>query len=594
MYLGAGAFSLLHIQEQYAYSQNLTATLEQSSVYLFAHSLDQIPIPDILLSFFKTLSATFFQNSVLAGILIASGLLYFSRIAFSLSLLGFFTAYLFFKLVGVDTILLTQYLVGSNFIFLSIAIGGFYLVPSKWSYFWVILLVPVLSIFMISLEKWMIIFQLKTFTLSFSLVVILFLFFVNNRLFQKFFQMVSIQYYSAEKTIYKHLSSTRRLKNLNLARFSLPFWGSWKVSQGYQGKITHLGPWAHALDFVIVDGQDKTYKYPGAECNDFFSYNKPVVAPLDGYIYDIVSSQQDNLINNVNTQENWGNTIVINHANGLFSQLSHLKPDSVKVAVGEYVTKGTVLALCGNSGRSPEPHLHFQVQLTPKIGEVTYPYPIAYYIKTENGKQEICTYSIPKENDLISNVDVNVVLAEAYNLQPGKTLRLQNENNHEDYFEWKIVTDAWNRTMIYCAKSKSTLWFINDGTMFYCYDFEGDRKSLLFDFYLANYRIFLATYQDIKINDTYPIHVFSNRIWLLIQDFLAPFYQFLKVKFAKEVLIDEENDSGSYIIKSRVSGQVLNYITRSKEFELFINEKGITSFHVRNKNVKTYYLCALS
>jgi murein DD-endopeptidase MepM/ murein hydrolase activator NlpD len=128
-----------------------------------------------------------------------------------------------------------------------------------------------------------------------------------------------------------------------------------------------LGEWGSALDFVITD-ENRTYALPGSKKEDYYCYNKPVLAPADGYVYQISNITKDNEIGDVNTNKNWGNTIILNHLNGLFTQISHLKQDSFKVQVGDYVTKGTILASCGNSGRSPEPHLHFQVQLTPEIG----------------------------------------------------------------------------------------------------------------------------------------------------------------------------------------------------------------------------------
>ena len=69
-----------------------------------------------------------------------------------------------------------------------------------------------------------------------------------------------------------------------------------------------------------------------------------------------------NNIGDVNLGDNWGNTIIIKHGDYLFSKISHIKEGSFKVRVGDYVKKGDVLAVCGNSGRSPEPHLHFQLQ----------------------------------------------------------------------------------------------------------------------------------------------------------------------------------------------------------------------------------------
>lgn len=39
-----------------------------------------------------------------------------------------------------------------------------------------------------------------------------------------------------------------------------------------------------------------------------------------------------------------------------------MKKDSFTVQEGESVLRGQVVALCGNSGNSSEPHLHFQIQ----------------------------------------------------------------------------------------------------------------------------------------------------------------------------------------------------------------------------------------
>lgn len=57
----------------------------------------------------------------------------------------------------------------------------------------------------------------------------------------------------------------------------------------------------------------------------------------------------------------WGNHVVIDHGNGIFTRYAHLKPDSTLVRVGDRVWPGQVLALMGNSGRSQLRHLHFEL-----------------------------------------------------------------------------------------------------------------------------------------------------------------------------------------------------------------------------------------
>lgn len=54
-----------------------------------------------------------------------------------------------------------------------------------------------------------------------------------------------------------------------------------------------------------------------------------------------------------------GKYIVIKHSNGLETWYMHLK--GMNVSAGDTVTKGQIIGLLGNTGRSTGPHLHFQV-----------------------------------------------------------------------------------------------------------------------------------------------------------------------------------------------------------------------------------------
>ncbi|WP_432329629.1 hypothetical protein ACRQ5D_16800 [Mucilaginibacter sp. P25] len=108
-------------------------------------------------------------------------------------------------------------------------------------------------------------------------------------------------------------------------RLNLPFMGYWTVSQGYNGSITHKGEWGQALDFVITDDEQKTFQHPGTLPEHFYCFNKPVLACGDGVVELVVNHVEDNDIGEENLKENWGNTVVVRHAAGLYSKLSHLK-----------------------------------------------------------------------------------------------------------------------------------------------------------------------------------------------------------------------------------------------------------------------------
>lgn len=56
-----------------------------------------------------------------------------------------------------------------------------------------------------------------------------------------------------------------------------------------------------------------------------------------------------------------GNHIVVTDADRLHVALVHLKKGSIRVSRGQSVNLGELVADCGNSGNSTEPHVHMQV-----------------------------------------------------------------------------------------------------------------------------------------------------------------------------------------------------------------------------------------
>ncbi len=551
--------------------------------------VSNLPLSHGIQTYFKSLGAIFFQYNNLAGILISLGLLYYSRIAFTLSLIGFFTAYLFYNFIGADLNQLNNSYVGFNFILTSIALGGFFIIPSRQSYLWIVALVPIISILISALTVILSVYQLAIYSLPFNIMVISFLYILKFR--ERNFsllQLVIHQNFSPEKNLYHQLNYSQRFDNLKYIAFNLPFIDEWKITQGHNGKITHRGEWQHALDFEIDDENQKYYHSNGFVIENYFCYNKPVIAPADGYIVKIVDNIQDNEIGEVNIEHNWGNSIIIKHTELLYSNLSHLKKDSFKVKEGDYVLKGDILAYVGNSGRSPQPHLHFQIQNFPYIGSQTINYPIAHYIEKKNDKYKIHFFDIPKQNQNISNIKTTSSLENAFNFIPGKKLYFEFINlntNDNKKIEWEIFVDYYNTTYIYCKDSNSYAYFRNDGKIFSFNSYVGSKKNELFFFYLAFYRISLGYYKNLIIEDKLPLTLINNKILLFLQDFVAPFKVFLNSNFILKFIRKSEDFSKSDIeIESKATFGINKKIFKQIKFNILLHNENFESIKFRYKN----------
>jgi hypothetical protein len=160
---------------------------------------------------------------------------------------------------------------------------------------------------------------------------------------------------------------------------ALPFSGRWTVWQGFNGRWTHRGPWRHAYDFVIADEQGKTYRGDGSRLHDYYCYRMPVLAPVRGRVVKVVNDVEENLAGNVNGERNWGNLVLLEDPRGFCVELSHFAHRTIRVEEGQWVERGTVLGLCGNSGYSAQPHLHVQAQVDAREGAPTLPFSFVAY-----------------------------------------------------------------------------------------------------------------------------------------------------------------------------------------------------------------------
>lgn len=583
-------FNGLFLNLDDVYWLNSTYKIGGWDLIKFYNYFESLNIPVFLQIFFKSIGSVFFVPHVFAGILISLGILIFSRIAFTLSVIAFYIAWKGCILFGYSQENLIVGLTGSNIIFTAIGIGCFYLVPNIATYALALILVPITlmlcNTFAAILAPW----GLPAMTMPFAFITVLTLHALRMRLVPYFIKFVDIQYYSPEKVVYKSQNINERFSNVYHIKFQLPVMGKWFVSQAYDGSITHKGMYDKAIDFVITeDESEKTFTKDGIHLNDYYSYGKPVLAPASGYISVINDNIDDNRIKDVNLEKNWGNTVVIYHAEGVYSQLSHLKKDSIKVQVGEYVNSGDVIAQCGSSGRSPEPHLHYQIQQSYHIGSSTFKYPFAYYIEHLNHKLTFHEYKVPNEKAVVENIQINKLLNDTFYFIPRKKIQFKTENhlNHESIETWEVFTDVYNRTYIYCHNTSSIAYFVNDGTVFYFTDFEGDKNSFLFYFYLGCYKVLLAYYQDLEVPDSIPSDVFNYVLLQPFQDIVSPFFTFIKAKYhMKYSFIDDAYNSKRIELNSIVETHTGSKRWSEMNFKIIIEHGKISSMTCIANNKK--------
>jgi len=528
-------------------------------------------------SYFLSLGAIFFQYNVFAGFVVAIALLFYSRIAFILSLLGYSVAWLAYSFFGTDMTLLGYSYIGYNFILGAIAVGGYFYIPSRRSFFWAFAITPITALVSAGLFVLLKPFNLSLLSLPFNIVLLTFIYSLRFRTVQGKFREVVIQEGTPERNLYSFQSFTQRFPNFGWLQIKLPFLGEWYISQAQNGDDTHKGEWSDAWDFVIVNSDLSQFTDDGNFLHDYYCFGQNIIAPADGTIVIAEDGIEDNKIGDVNTVKNWGNTIIIKHAEGLYSKLCHLQKGSIQVKVGDNVLYGQIIGKVGNSGRSPYPHLHFQLQATPYIGSKTLRYPLFVYI--EDGK-EIRTFSFPSKGTRVKSVEEISLVKKAFNLMPGTKLNWNIKTLYGDEkVAWEVLTNSYNNSYIHCQATKSSAWFRYDGVNFCFTHFEGDRNSLLYSFYLAAFKIPLVNTESYVSTDYLPVnHTFKG--WrLFIHDFTSPFFMYLKANVeVKMKTIGSEFDPDRIEYTSKLTGYSFNRIIWAKNFHLEVNSDNSLRF----------------
>ena len=431
--------------------------------HLPSNTLDRVPLFDISVpfgAFFKSMGTIFFLPYNIAGVVIALVILLYSRILFFMAVMGFITGvFVHSFFVPFSVSLNSPY--NFNFILIAMALGGFFFVANIKNYIIALLAVVISAIIIDSMEVFFTTYSLPVYTMPFNIVTILFLMLALG---------VGYKYYifnpksTPENSLSSYLSSLHRFGGSDI-KINLPFIGEWSVYQAFNGKWTHKGAWRYAYDFVIQkDG--KSYKDEGDFLEDYHAFGKDIISPVDGYVVALKSDLPDNFIGNVDRLNNWGNYIVIQSLSGHYIEISHLMQESLAVHIGEYVQLGQIIAKCGNSGYSPEPHIHIQVQKHATLGSETVPFKFIDYLKDGT----LYYYALPEAGCTIGSLITDM------STQLHLTFILDDKFKYIDHNkkEYTIEVKMNEAGEFYFYDGISRLYFYLDRKLFYFYQFDGN------------------------------------------------------------------------------------------------------------------------
>jgi hypothetical protein len=202
----------------------------------------------------------------------------------------------------------------------------------------------------------------------------------------------------------------------NKAIYILPFKDEWFVANGGSTKINSHS-WdiltqRYAYDFLMVSRDNNSFQNHGKKLSDYYCYGKEVIAPADGVVVRINNKVKDytsvgDFSIDWKTRDFHGNFIIIKHADKEFSFIAHLQLNSIRVKKGQIVNQGQVIGLCGNSGHSTEPHIHFHLQDNQNIW-IAAGLPIRFKkiaVKMEHGQIIIRANDFVEKNEVVKNPD---------------------------------------------------------------------------------------------------------------------------------------------------------------------------------------------
>jgi len=487
------------------YSSLLSTIVHNATIY-------DMELPLLISSFLKSIGTIFFLPNNIAGILLLIIILYISRIIFILAISGFYFGVVFhsFLLGSFEQALNNTY--AFNYIITSIALGGIFLLPSIKSFLISLIGVAISVVLTDAISILFNYYAIPVFTMPFNLTVITFIFILSIIYYKEFNYDIKS---TPEKSLSNYLGNIFRFGDIH-TKISLPFSGKWSVYQGFDDEWTHKGEYKYAYDFIKLK-DTKSYINDGNYCSDYYCFGESILSPINGYIVDMRDDLVDNNIGDVDRVNNWGNYIIIKSDLGFFVQISHIMQYSIPYKVGDYIKVGQVIAKCGNSGYSPQPHIHIQVQYLAVVGGFTKEFCFKeYYID-----DTLIFNATPQKSRQVSSVIIDKSIASrlSFILDESFVYKVYQDNRYIQ--EVKFIINMNNKGEFYMKdKDNNQLFFYSDELQFYFYHYIGV-ESYLKNLFIVAPRLPFVNKDHYKFKDYLPIYLLKNKLNIILIELLS-------------------------------------------------------------------------
>ena len=454
VYLSASSFTNLYVAGLYPQSMEIPLNI----------------FPFWFSGYLKALGAIIFMPNEITGLMIAALLLINSRILFVLSLTGFLFGISLYGLFTGSIVTASQDVSGFNYILIAMAIGGIFNIASIKSYALAFIGVAFSTLIASAGHVFWSQYGLPIFTLPFTLVTLSFIYTLN--LLEYPLRTVVFKG-SPEQNLDYYLSTRDRFVSSPIA-LSLPFSGRWYSWQGFDGDWTHKGIYKNAYDFVICDSDRKNYLNEGKQLSDYYCFGKEVLSPVRGRVVKVIHYLPDNPIGSIDVINNWGNEVTIEDSRGYIIKLAHFSSYSITVVEGQWVDVGTVLGLCGNSGNSPQPHIHIQVQESYAQSAATIPF---VFVNYEQANQYYIS-GLPEVHRNVTNCQYNLYYDQVTNFVLDEKISFDIYLKNKKIDELNLVVKMSELSTYYFESERGKLYFGKQYGNFYFYSCEGDDKYL--------------------------------------------------------------------------------------------------------------------